>query len=452
MSASTKNLTEGEPWRPILFFTLPLIAGNIFQQLYGFVDTLIVGRILGVEALAAVGCTGPLLFLIMGFAMGTTSGLAIVTGQRFGAQDAKGVRQSAAACLLSTLIIAAVMTVFAFGMCHYFLLWMQTPQEIIDDAYAFISIIFGLLVVPFFLLMITNMVRALGDSRMPTVILAFALTCNIILEPLFIMVFDWGVPGAAWAVVVAQSIGVAASVLYIYKKVPALHIRREDWHFDRAFLWEHARIGLPMGFQASIIAIGAVILQVALNNLGPVAVASYATSQKVDSLALMPMMSFGMAMAAYTAQNFGARKFHRISEGVKKCVYMSVGFSIVVGIVTALCGPWLVGMFVTEEAEQVVEYGSMYLLIQGSCYWVLALLFIFRSVLQGLGKSAVPTFAGIMELVMRAGAAIVLCEAWGYLGACWASPLAWIGSAVPLMIAYYYTRRAFVRTSRKEVS
>ena len=452
MSASTKNLTEGEPWRLILFFTLPLIAGNIFQQLYGFVDTLIVGRILGVEALAAVGCTGPLLFLIMGFAMGTTSGLAIVTGQRFGAQDAKGVRQSAAACLLSTLIIAAVMTVFAFGLCHYFLLWMQTPQEIIDDAYAFISIIFGLLVVPFFLLMVTNMVRALGDSRMPTVILAFALTCNIILEPLFIMVFGWGVPGAAWAVVVAQSIGVAASALYIYKKVPALHIRREDWHFDRAFLWEHARIGLPMGFQASIIAIGAVILQVALNNLGPVAVASYAASQKVDSLALMPMMSFGMAMAAYTAQNFGARKFHRISEGVKKCVYMSVGLSIVVGLFNALCGPWLVGMFVTEEAEQVVEYGSMYLLIQGSCYWVLALLFIFRSVLQGLGKSAVPTFAGIMELVMRAGAAIILCEAWGYLGACWASPLAWIGSAVPLMIAYYYTRKAFVRNGRKELS
>ena len=452
MSASTKNLTEGEPWRLILFFTLPLIAGNIFQQLYAFVDTLIVGRILGVEALAAVGCTGPLMFLIMGFAMGTTSGLSIYTGQRFGAKDEKGVRQSAAACVVLSFGIAAALTAFAFGLCHYFLIWMQTPAEIMDNAYAFISVIFATLVVPFFLLMITNMVRALGDSRMPTVILAFALTCNIILEPIFIMVFDWGVPGAAWAVVAAQSIGVLASLFYIYKKVPVLHIHREDWHLTRGILWAHLRIGLPMGFQTSIIAIGAVILQVALNNLGPVAVASYAASQKVDSLALMPMMSFGMAMAAYTAQNYGARKFHRISEGVKKCVYMSVGFAIVMGIINALFGPWLVGMFVTEEAEQVVEYGSMYLLIQGSCYWVLALLFIFRSVLQGIGQSVVPTFAGIMELLMRAGAALILCEMWGYLGACWASPLAWIGSALPLMIAFYFTRKSFIRKGMREVA
>ena len=234
MSASTKNLTEGEPWRLILFFTLPLIAGNIFQQLYGFVDTLIVGRILGVEALAAVGCTGPLLFLIMGFAMGTTSGLAIVTGQRFGAQDAKGVRQSAAACLLTTLIIAAVMTVFAFGLCHYFLLWMQTPQEIIDDAYAFISIIFGLLVVPFFLLMITNMVRALGDSRMPTVILAFALTCNIILEPLFIMVFDWGVH------LIDQLLDMVDSkVVSVYANLHSVRTPEVDDYFKLVFRYEN---------------------------------------------------------------------------------------------------------------------------------------------------------------------------------------------------------------------
>ena len=450
MSASTKNLTEGEPWRLILFFTLPLIAGNIFQQLYAFVDTLIVGRILGVEALAAVGCTGPLMFLIMGFAMGTTSGLSIYTGQRFGAKDEKGVRQSAAACVVLSFAIAAALTAFAFGLCHYFLIWMQTPAEIMDNAYAFISVIFATLVVPFFLLMITNMVRALGDSRMPTVILAFALTCNIILEPIFIMVFDWGVPGAAWAVVAAQSIGVLASLFYIYKKVPVLHIHKEDWHLTRGLFWAHLRIGLPMGFQTSIIAIGAVILQVALNNLGPVAVASYAASQKVDSLALMPMMSFGMAMAAYTAQNYGARKFHRITEGVKKCVYMSVGFAVMVGLFNAFFGPQLVGMFVTEEADQVVEYGSMYLLVQGSCYWVLSLLFIFRSTLQGLGQSVVPTIAGIMELLMRAGAALILCEAWGFLGACWASPLAWIGSAIPLIIAYCWTRKSFSKKAMEE--
>ena len=442
---TTKNLTEGEPWKLILFFTLPLLAGNVFQQLYGFVDTLIVGRILGVEALAAVGCTGPLLFFTMGFLMGTTSGLAIYTGQRFGARDEQGVRQSAAACIILSLGIAAVLTVLSYGLCSYLLQWMQTPPEIFDDAYAFISIIFLWLVVPFVMMMATNIVRALGNSKMPTAILAFALSCNILLEPLFIMVFGWGVPGAAWAVVAAQSLGGVAALIYIWKKIPILHIRREDWHIPRQVIWEHLKMGLPMGFQVSIIAIGAIILQVALNNLGPVAVASYAASQKVDSIAMMPMMSFGIAMAAYTAQNFGARKFARISEGVRKCIFMSVGFSFVAGLFNAVFGAELVRLFVGEGETQVVEYGQMYLLIQGSCYWIVALLFIFRNTLQGLGQSLVPTIAGVVELVMRAAAAIILCSAWGYLGACWASPMAWLGACVPLALAFYWTRKSFRR-------
>ena len=440
---TTKNMTEGEPWKLILFFTLPLLAGNVFQQLYGFVDTLIVGRILGVEALAAVGCTGPLLFLIMGFVMGTTSGLAIYTGQRFGAKDEKGVRQSAAACILLSLAVAAVLTVLSCGLCPYLLQWMQTPPEIFADAYAFIDIIFLWLIVPFVLMMATNIVRALGNSKMPTFILAFALSCNIVLEPIFIMVFGWGVPGAAWAVVAAQSLGGMAALLYIWKKIPVLHIRREDWHIPAAVLWEHIRIGLPMGFQVSIIAIGAIILQAALNNLGPVAVASYAASQKVDAIAMMPMMSFGLAMAAYTAQNFGARKLTRISEGVRKCIYMSVGFSIVAGLFNAIFGAELIRLFVGDEETQVIEYGQMYLLIQGSCYWIVALLFIFRNTLQGLGQSIVPTIAGVIELIMRAAAAIILCSAWGYVGACWASPMAWLGACVPLGVAFFWIRKSF---------
>lgn len=449
---TTKNLTEGEPARLILFFTLPLIAGNIFQQLYGFVDTLIVGRILGVEALAAVGCTGPMLFLIMGFVMGATSGLAIYTGQRFGAKDEDGVRQSAAACLILSLVIALILTVISVALCYPLLTFMQTPPEIIEDAYSFISVCFLGLVITFALMMSTNIVRALGDSRMPTLILAFALTCNILLEPVFIMYFGWGVAGAAWAILAAQGLGSLAAVIYIRKKIPILHIRREDWHHvNRRVLWDHLRLGLPMGFQISIIAIGAVILQVALNNLGPVAVASFAASQKVDALALMPMTSFGIAMAAYTAQNYGARKMERISEGVRKCIYMSVGFSIFVGIFNALFGAKLVWLFVGDGQEQVVEYGELYLLIQGSCYWLVSLLFIFRNTLQGLGQTVMPTMAGIVELVMRAGAAVILVSAWGYVGACWASPMAWLGAGVPLAITYYWTRKSFRRKIRETV-
>ena len=447
----TKDLTTGRPARLILLFTLPLIAGNIFQQLYGFVDTLIVGRILGVDALAAVGCTGALLFFIMGFGMGSTSGFSIYTGQRFGAGDMDGVRQSFAACMVMTLLTSLAMTAVSVPLCRWVLTIMQTPPEIIDGAHSFISIIFACLFVPFSFMMLTNIIRALGDSRTPTIMLALSLASNIVLEPLFIMGFGWGIPGAAWSVVVAQAFGAILAFAYIWRKLPLLHVKKSDWHMSWRFLYEHMRIGLPMGFQSSIIAIGAVILQIALNNLGPVAVASYAASQRVDAIATMPMMSFGMTMAAYTAQNYGARKFRRIGDGVRQCIYMSVGFSIVAGLFNALMGPELIWLFVGDANQQVIEYGHIYLVIQGASYWILSLLFIFRFTLQGLGQSIVPTIAGIMELFMRAIAALVLVAYFGYVGACFASPMAWLGSCVPLAIAYLYTRKSIYKRFRREL-
>ena len=439
----TKNLTEGEPARLILFFTLPLIAGNIFQQLYAFVDTLIVGRFLGVEALAAVGCTGSLMFLMLGFVIGFSTGITIYTGQRYGAKDMQGVRQSAAACTILSLGASVILTVIGVAFCRQLLVWMQTPPEIMEGAVAFISIIYGGIVMFVFLQMQTNILRALGDSKMPTVILAAALVVNIILEPVAILVLEWGIPGAAIATVVAQFIGNAICYLYIHRRVPMLHTRREDWKVPWEILRGHLKIGLPMGFQSSIIAIGAVVLQVALNNLGPTAVAAYAASQKVDSVAMMPMMSFGLAMAAYTAQNFGAQKYERIAEGVRKCCYMSVSFSILAGALLIVFGPDIMYLFVGEGQQQVIDYGQQYLIVNGSCYWILSLLFIFRYTLQGLGQSVVPTIAGIMELVMRVAAAVFLCSVWGYLGACLANPMAWIGSCVPLAIAFFWTSRTF---------
>ena len=438
----TKDLTEGSPMRLIFFFTMPLIAGNIFQQLYAFVDTLLVGRFLGVEALAAVGCTGSLMFLVIGFIIGLTSGLSIYTGQRFGARDMEGVHQSAAACTLLSAVLAVILTIFAVLSCRFLLVFMQTPPEILEGAVSFITIVYLGIGITVYFMMGTNLIRALGDSRTPTIMLAAALCFNIILEPLFLLVFGWGIPGAAWAMVASQLFGAILCTVYIVKKVPALHIRRQDWNLSRAFLYEHLRIGIPMAFQASIIAIGAVILQVALNNLGPVAVDSYAASQKVDSLAMMPMMSFGIAMASYTAQNYGARKFSRIRKGVRQCIFMSVSFSIVVGLFNIFFGPSIMHLFVGDGQEQVIEYGQTYLTINGACYFILSLLFIYRYTLQGLGQSIVPTIAGIMELIMRALAAIFLVQWFGFTGACWASPMAWLGSCVPLAIAYYLTIRS----------
>ena len=447
----TKNMTEGEPARLIFFFALPLVAGNMMQQLYAFIDTLIVGRFLGVNALAAVGCTGSLMFLTLGFIMGFCTGVTIYTGQRFGAGDHAGVRQSAAACILLGVAVVLTLTAIVLPLTRTLLVQMETPPEIMDGAYDFISIVFAGLVI-FLLLYLQNcLIRALGDSKMPTILLAVTLGINIALEPVAILVLGWGIPGAAGATVFSQGIGALLFWIYIRRRVPALHTRWADWKPDCAVLMAHLRMGLPMAFQSSVIAIGAIILQVALNNLGALPVAAYAATQKIDAVAVMPMLSFGYAMAAYTAQNYGAQKYERIRIGVRACLKMSIAFAVGIGILLIVFGTFFLELFVGADAEgaaEVISYGHTFLIVNGSCYVILALLLVYRNVLQGLGQSIIPTIAGAMELIMRAGAALLLCAPLGFLGACLANPLAWIGAAIPVVLAYLWTEKTLRRAAQ----
>lgn len=443
-----KDMTEGSPAKLILFFTLPLIAGNIMQQLYAFIDTLLVGRFLGLEALAAVGCTGSLMFLLLGFVIGLTSGLSIYTGQRYGARDAAGVRKSAAACAVLSFLTALVLSVIGCFFCRPLLEIMHTPPELLENATAFFSTICGGAVFATSALMAANILRALGDSKMPTIILGAGIAVNIALEVLFLLVFGWDIPGAALATVLSWVFATGVFFVYIAQRVPELHVRREDWRLSWSFLRMHLAIGLPMGFQATIIAFGAVILQVALNGLGAVPVAAYAAAQKVDTIAMMPMMSFGAAMAAYTAQNYGAGKFSRIRTGVQACCRMSVGFSLAAGAFVIAAGPYLMELFVGTGEAEAIRLGQTYFLVNGLTYWILSLLFIFRYTLQGLGQSIVPTVAGVMELIMRATAGIWLVDALGFLGACAGNPMAWLGSCVPLAVAYFITVRRLPKEAR----
>lgn len=440
----TKNLTEGDPARLIFFFALPLVAGNMMQQLYTFIDTLIVGRFLGVNALAAVGCTGSLMFLTLGFIMGFCTGVTIYTGQRFGAGDAQGVRRSAAACVVLGILAVLTLTAIILPLTRSLLLLMETPAEIIDGAQDFISIVFAGLTI-FLLLYLQNcLIRSLGDSTTPTIFLAVTLAINVALEPVAILVLGWGIPGAALATVFSQAIGAVLFFVYIWRRVPALHTRWTDWKPDRAVLMAHLRMGLPMAFQASVIAFGAIILQVALNNLGAIPVAAYAATQKIDAVAVMPMLSFGYALAAYTAQNYGAQKYERIRMGVRACLKMSMAFAVAIGALLIAFGSHVLALFVGADAagaEEVIAYGETFLLVNGSTYVILALLLVYRNVLQGLGQSVIPTIAGAMELLMRAAAAIFLCTYLGFFGACLANPLAWIGAAVPVVLAYLWTEK-----------
>jgi putative MATE family efflux protein len=390
------------------------------------------------------------MFLTVGFIIGLSSGLSIFTGQRFGAKDYEGVHHSAAACLVLGLAVGFVLAVIGYVFSRDALVFMDTPPEILEGAEDFISIVCAGIPITVVFMLEANLIRALGDSRAPTYILATALIINIIVEPLFLLVFEWGIPGAAYGILVSQFIGGVIVVTYIWKRVPHLIIRRRDWQYlNWDFMKKHLVIALPMAFQTSIIAVGTIIVQMALNRLGPVAVAAFAAAQKVEMIALMPMMSFGIAMAAYTAQNYGAGKFARIKKGVNQCILMSGAFSILVGVFIVIFGPNFMELFVGSEEIDEIELGHVYLVTTSACYIVLALLFIYRNTLQGLGQSFVPTFAGIMELVMRAIVGLYFVDTLGFWGATIASPAAWFGSCIPLALAYYYTLRRMKKNIRK---
>jgi putative MATE family efflux protein len=437
----TKNLTSGSPAKLIFLFAMPLLMGNFFQQLYNMADTFIVGRTIGVNALAAVGCTGSIMFLILGFAVGFTSGLSIITSQRFGAGDKEGVKSSYAASIVLSLGITIVLTVISSRLARPILELMRTPPEIIEDAYRYIIVIYWGIAAAMFFNLFSNIIRALGDSKTPLIFLAVVCVLNIILDFVLILTFSMGVAGAAWATVTSQAFSAVLCFFYIRHKLPVLKLKKTHWYLSKAILWEHLRVALPMAFQASIIAIGAIMLQFALNNLGAVSVAAYTAAQKIDMVAILPMMSFGITMATYTAQNYGANDIQRIRLGVRQCCMMSITFSVVIAFINIFAGRKLIALFVGAGQPEVLSQAQTYLVTNGLLYFVLALLFIYRYTLQGLGQSFIPTVAGIMELFMRTFAAIVLSKHLGFTGAALANPLAWIGACVPLAIAYFMTMK-----------
>lgn len=441
----SRTLTTGSPWRVILAFSVPLLIGNIVQQLYQFVDAIVVGRHLGVGPLAAVGATGSLLFLLLGFAWGMTSGFAIPTAQAFGARDVAAVRRSVATGTILTAATTVVLTIGAPLLSGPVLALLQTPPELMADATTFAQISFlgtGALMAFNYLAAI---IRSIGDSRTPLVFLTISCAVNAGLVILMVGPLGWGIAGAALATVVAQAFSVLLCLEYVRRRVPVLHVRREDWRITRADLAEHLRLGLPMGFQASIIAIGTLTVQVALNTLGADAVAAYTTASRVDSLAVALLQSLSLAASMYAAQNLGARRPDRIRRGVSQAVWMSLAAAALLGALLIAFGATLVRVFVGDGSDQVVDMAALMLLINGACYSALAVLFVLRGTLQGLGDAMIPTVTGVVELVMRVGAAIVLGHVFGFAGVVWSNPLAWIGACVILIPAYLRADRRLAR-------
>lgn len=436
-------LTAGRPWRVILWFAVPLLIGNVVQQLYQVVDAIVVGRVLGVDALAAVGATGGLMFLLLGFAWGMTAGFAIPTAHAYGAGDAAAVRRSVATGAVLTAAASVVLTVGAPLLSAPALRLLRTPEELMPQATTFATVSFlgASAVVTFNYLAAT--IRAIGDSRTPLLFLTVSCVLNIGLVLAFVAGLGLGVGGAALATVVSQASSVGLCLLYVRKRLDVLHVRRAEWRVTRADLAGHLRLGLPMGFQMSIIAIGALAVQVRLNTLGADAVAAYTTAARVDGLAVALLQSLGMAVSTFVAQNLGAGRPDRIRQGVAQSVRMSVAGSVLLGVVLIAGGSAIIELFVGPGQGQVVEMASHLLRVNGACYAMLGVLFVTRGALQGLGYTFVPTLTGTIELVMRVGAAVVLGAAFGFNGLVWGNPLAWLGAVAVLVPAYLRAQRRF---------
>ena len=427
------ELTKGRPLSVILRFALPLLAGSFFQLAYTFADSAIVGHTLGKEAFASVGSTASLIFLIIGFSQGVTNGLTILTAQRFGAKDEEGVRKSFVHGIYYSACMGILLTLLALSLLHPILDLMQVPDTIRPHSSAFLLAMFGGLPCTIAYNFLSSSIRSLGDSRPPLLALIVACLINIGLDFFFILVMKWGVFGAGFATVLSQGCSVFFLLFYIRRYLPIFHLTARDWTIDWAEIVQQGKIALPMGFQASIIALGAMTLQAMVNQLGTDAIAAQAIALRTDQLAMLPMVNLGLAISTFTAQNYGAHLYHRILTGVKQTLCLSVLWSLLFALLLIWGNRFFSGLFLPDANQEVLELALAYYLINGACYWIVASLFILRSFIQGLGKSLIPTLAGCGELVMRALVAVIGMRYWGFYGTAAANPAAWIGSILVLI-------------------
>lgn len=430
------DMTVGKPARLLLKFMIPLVIGNVFQQLYNMVDTIIVGRFVGVQALAAVGATGTIMFLIIGFMQGLTSGFTVLTAQRFGARDERGLKQSVGnACVLSVIITTIMTTVSVAGM-DWLLQIMNTPEDIFEMARTYIIIICKGMAFNILYNLLSSFLRAVGNSRIPLYSLVVSAITNIVLDLVFVLVIPMGVAGAAIATVIAQGVGGVICLIYIVRKVPFMHVKREHLSLDYHCATNQLKIGIPMALQFSITAVGAILLQAALNTFGSVAVAAYTAACKVEQLVTQPYSAMGMTMATYGAQNWGINDVDRIRKGTRIANGMSAVYSIVVYGVIVLLLPYLIRLFVGEESAEVLRYARMYIYICGACFIPLGMIFIFRNVLQGCGHSLMPMLGGVVELICRSVFAYAAVKLSSYSGVCMANGITWLVTGIFLAIAY----------------
>lgn len=437
------DMTQGSIWNQILFFCVPVIVGDLFQQFYTIADTIIVGRLLGVTALAAVGLTGSLTFMVFGFTQGLCAGMCIITSQRFGAFSAKLTPEKSLKDSINTVSFLAVFITFVISIVSFcsvngLLRMINAPDNVAPLSAQYLKILFGGMIANTVYNVIQCKLRALGDSKTPLIFLIIATFLNIGLDYLFIATFKMGVSGAAYATVLAQGIAALGCEIYSRLRFQVLRTSLLDlFRTNGKLCFLHLKMGVPMGLQYTITSIGVLIEQRCLNVYGELAIAGFTAGSRVESLVSCCFFALGSSMATFCGQNIGAKRVDRVKQGVRISFWLGIILSVISTTLLLVFGRSIINLFVNSDApEEVFNCGITFMKIAGLCFPFLHILVMYRNSLQGIGYSLIPFIGGALETVSRIVCATFLPAMFGYAGVCMLEPVAWFLTAFVLFITY----------------
>ncbi len=443
--AKTTNMTTGSPAKHILRFAIPLLLGNLFQQFYNLVDTIIIGQYLGTSALASVGATGSICFMIIGLCLGICAGFGIPVAQRFGAKDYSEMRRYIVNAVWTSIALAAVITTAVLILCDNILQAMNTPEDIYDGSYTYVYILFMGIPLTIMYNLCASVVRAMGDSKTPLYFLIISSLLNIILD--LILVKPFGIAGPAWATVISQGVSAFLCLIYLWKKYPVIHPEKGERSLSLPHVGRLLLQGLPMGLQYSITAIGSVILQTAVNGLGSAYVAAMSAGAKLSIFFCCPFEALGNTAATYGGQNIGAGRPDRIGKGIRVLLFYGFIYSIAAAVVLFLFGGQLSRLFMDHPDPFIEENAHLFLKFNSAFYFLLAVVNIVRFMIQGMGYSILAIAAGVLEMIARSVVGFVFVDHYGFPAACLANASAWVAADAFLIIAFL----VILRKEKKKV-
>lgn len=437
------DLLTDKPIKSIIRFALPIMATSLLQYNYNLVDNIIVGRYVGTDALAAVGNVGSINSFIVGAALGLTSGFTIPVAQKFGARDYDRMNKYAANSISLSVFIGVVLVIVAHILSTPLLKLIDTPDNIIEMSSSYINVLYYAVPIQMLMNNFQALCRAVGESKKPLYFVISSVFVNLGLDLLFVGKFGWGVVGAAWATAISQIVATVLCGIYLVKYNKEINLKAKDLILDLRYSWDQIKLGIPISLQFTITSIGSMTLQSAVNSFGSNVIAGFTAASRVEQLTNIPMSGLGVATMTFVSQNYGAGKYQRIIKSVKNIFFLDVFVSVICSITLVIIGPYVVKLFMSDYNADIMYAAQHYLWAIAECYSLVAILFVFRNTLQGLGFTYANTIAGAGELFGRLAVALIFTKLIGFDAICYAGPVAWLLADIPLIVIYLKKQKKF---------